>query len=110
MFSAGAVRVASIILGFVVFCCARAEAQHEFGELHLEVEDQQGAPIPAAAELISEANQVRRNFSADSDGRAIAQDLPFGQYRLSVTRFGFAPNVQLIEVRSEVPLPVTVTL
>ena len=87
-----------------------ADAQRELGELHVEVQDQQGAPVAAAAELISEANQVRRNFSADSDGRATAQDLPFGVYRLSITRVGFAPKVQAIEIRSEVPLYIKVTL
>jgi hypothetical protein len=106
----GALRVAPIFLGFVLFCCVRADAQRELGELHLEVQDQQGAPVAAAAELVSEANQVRRNFSADSDGRATAHDLPFGLYRLSTIHAGFAPNVQVIEIRSEVPLNVKVTL
>lgn len=105
-----ALRVAPIILGFMLFCCARADAQREFGELHLEVQDPQGAPVAAAAELISEANQVRRNFSADADGRATAHDLPFGLYRLSITHAAFAPKVQAIEIRSEVPLYIKVTL
>jgi len=103
-------RVAPIVLGFVLFCCARADAQREFGELHLEVQDPQGAPVAVAAELISEANQVRRNFSADADGRATAQDLPFGLYRLNITHAGFAPKVQAFEIRSEVPLYIKVTL
>jgi hypothetical protein len=106
----GTLQFASIILGFVLFSCAQADAQHEFGELRLEVQDPQGAPVAAAAELISEANQVRRNFAADSDGRATAQDLPFGLYQLSITHAGLAPKVQAIEIRSEVPLYVKVTL
>jgi hypothetical protein len=106
----GALRIAPIFLGFALLCSARANAQRVFGELHLEVQDQQGAPVPATAELISEANQVRRNFSADADGRATAQDVPFGLYRLSITQMGFAPAVQTIEIRSEVPLRVKVTL
>jgi hypothetical protein len=99
-----------MLFGFVLFCCVRADAQRELGELYLEVQDQQGAPVAAEAELISEANQVRRNFSADSDGRATAQDLPFGLYRLSTTHVGFAPKVQAIDIRSEVPLYVKITL
>jgi hypothetical protein len=110
MSRAGLWRVALLFLGLVLLCCARADAQRESGELHLEVQDQQGTPVAAAAELISEANQLRRNFFADSDGRATAQDLPFGLYRLSVTHVGFAPNVQVIEIRSDVPLNVNVTL
>ena len=107
----GALRIAPIFLGFVLFCCARVDAQRVFGELHLEVEDQQGAPVSnAALELISEANQVSRNFTADIDGRAIAQDLPFGLYRLSISHVGFAPSVQPIEIRSEIPSYLKVTL
>ena len=106
---AGALRIAAILPGFMLLSLP-ADAQRELGELHVEVQDQQGAPVAAAAELISEANQVRRNFSADSDGRATAQDLPFGVYRLSITRVGFAPKVQAIEIRSEVPLYIKVTL
>jgi hypothetical protein len=110
MSSPGALRVAPIVFGFVLFCSARADAQRELGELHLEVQDPQGAPVAAAADLVSEVNQVRRNFAADSDGRATAQDLPFGLYRLSITHVGFAPKVQAIEIRSEVPLYMKVTL
>ena len=109
MFVPRSLRIAPI-LAFLLFCCIRAHAQRELGELHLEVQDQQGAPVPAAAELTSDANQLRRNFSADADGRATAQDLPFGLYRLSITHAGFASKVQAIEIRSEVPLYVKVTL
>lgn len=106
----GALRMVAILGGLVLFAVLPADAQRELGELRLEVKDQQGAGVAAAAELISEANQVRRNFTADADGRATAQDLPFGLYRLSVTREGFTPKVQIIEIRSEVPLHVSVTL
>src|SRR5438445_12643849 len=96
---AGALRIAAILPGFMLLSLP-ADAQRELGELHVEVQDQQGAPVAAAAELISEANQVRRNFSADSDGRATAQDLPFGVYRLSITRAGCAPRGPALQFRS----------
>jgi carboxypeptidase family protein len=105
-----ACRLAGLLLGFLLLSSIGAEAQRELGELHLEVQDPQGAPVAAAAELISDANQVRRSFSADSDGRATAQDLPFGLYRLTTTHAGFAPNEQTVEIRSEVPIVIKVTL
>ena len=74
------------------------------------MQDQQGAPVAAVLELLSDANEVQRSFSADSDGHATAQDLPFGLYRLTTSHAGFAPNVQTVEVRSEVPSLVKVTL
>lgn len=107
---APAFRTTAIFLTSVLLFAFPAHAQREYGELRLEVKDQQGAPIPAAAELISEASQVRRNLFADIDGRATVQDLPFGLYRLSVTQPGFAPNVQIINIHSELPVSLKVTL
>lgn len=111
MYLPGALRIAPIFLGLALLYSPGADAQRALGELHLEVQDQQGAPVSmAAGELTSEANQVRRNLSADVDGRVIAQDIPFGLYRLSISHTDFAPNVQAIEIRSEVPLYLKVTL
>jgi len=64
----------------------------------------------AAMELVSDANQIRRSFTADSGGHATAQDLPFGLYRLTTAHAAFAPNVQTVEIRSEVPSLIKVTL
>ncbi|MEQ1354532.1 MAG: TonB-dependent receptor plug domain-containing protein, partial [Candidatus Acidiferrum sp.] len=72
--------------------------------------DSQGTSLAAEAELLSEANQVHRNFQVAPDGRYAAQELPFGVYRLTVRAEGFAPWNNLVEVRSEVPLHVPVTL
>jgi len=44
------------------------------------------------------------------EGRYIAQDLPFGVYRLSLQAEGFAAWSDLVEIRSEVPVRVAVTL
>lgn len=110
VFVAGALRIVATLLGLLLLAALPAAAQRELGELRLEVKDQQGAGVEAAVELISDANQVRRNFTADADGRATAQDLPFGLYRLSVTRAGFTPKVQTIAIRSEVPFHMNVTL
>ena len=61
-------------------------------------------------ELVSELNQFHRAFQVAADGRYVAQDLPFGVYRLSLHTDGFAPWSDLVEIRSEVPVHVTVTL
>ena len=80
------------------------------GELHVEVRDSQGKEVAATAELVSEANQLRRKFQIAADGHASLQDLPFGIYRLSLTAEHFAPWNRLIEIRSEVPVRVVATL
>ena len=87
-----------------------ADAQRVRGELHLEVRDPQGAALTPNAELDCDVNQLRRSFQVAADGRYIAQDLPFGVYRLSISARGFAPWTSMIEIRSEVPLHLSVTL
>jgi hypothetical protein len=99
------------LLAALAFSVApQAWAQRVRGELHVEVRDSQGSALAAAAELVSEANQFRRAFQMRADGRFVAQDLPFGIYRLSLTAEHFAPWNKLIEIRSEVPVRVVVTL
>ena len=97
-------------LGLLLGSAFAADAQREMGELRLSVQDLQGAAVAAAVELVSEANQLRREFTTATDGRATAQDLPLGRYRLNVSSKGFAPEVQIVDIRSEVPLQITITL
>jgi hypothetical protein len=101
------------LLGIValLFLWARsAEAQRVKGELRIEVHDSQGAIVAPAGELVSTANQFRRTFVTGPDGRYVAQDLPFGVYRLSLHADGFAPWSNLIEIHSEVPVRASITL
>src|SRR5262249_6391690 len=77
------------------------------GELRIEAHDPQGATLPATAELVSDGNQFRRNFHIAQDGRYIAQDLPVGVYRLSLKAAGFAPWRDVVDIRSEVPIRIT---
>src|SRR5215470_16343398 len=60
------------------------------GELRVEVRDPQGAAVGPSGELVSQGNQLKRTFQVGSDGRYVAQDLPFGVYRLSLSAQGFA--------------------
>src|SRR5580700_6132245 len=98
------------ILALLFLCGLSTAAQRARGELHIEVHDAQGAAVAPAGELVSEANQFRRAFVTATDGRYIAQDLPFGVYRLSLHAEGFAAWSNLIEIRSEVPVSASVTL
>jgi outer membrane cobalamin receptor len=98
------------VLALFVLATSAARAQRVRGELRLEVRDPQGGALYPAAELISDANQLRRSFQVNPDGRYVAQDLPFGVYRLTLNSKGFAPRTDLVEIRSEVPVRLTVTL
>jgi hypothetical protein len=108
---AAAIRKAVLcLLALLSLGAVTLQAQRVRGELRIEVRDPQGASSPAAGELRSEANQLHRTFQIALDGRYTAQDLPFGVYRLNVRAEGFAPWTSLVEIRSEVPLHVPVTL
>jgi hypothetical protein len=109
MFSSNTIR-AIAIAGLALVSAANARGQRVRGELHIEVRDPHGAAVSPTGELVSEANGFRRTFVAGPEGRYVAQDLPFGVYRLSLQAEGFAPWSNLIEIRSEVPLRVAVTM
>lgn len=95
---------------FLVTCTGCVYAQHAAGELRIEVHDPRGASLASTAELISEANHFHRNFPIGRDGRSAVEELPFGIYRLSVRAPGFAAWSDVVEIRSEVPKHVAITL
>ena len=98
------------VLFLVIVGSQHVHAQGARGELRIEVHDPRGAALASIAELVSNGNQFRRNFQTDHDGRYVAQNLPFGIYRLRVKAEGFAPWTDVVEIRSEVPVHITVTL
>jgi hypothetical protein len=85
-------------------------AQHERGDLRLDVRDPSGGPLAASVELISEANQVHLSFRTSQAGGYVVRGLPFGFYHLRVSNEGFVSAERLLEVRSEVPVSVRVAL
>ena len=87
-----------------------ALAQRERGELRVEVHDTQGAVVISAGELVSELNQVHREFKVSVEGRSAVQNLPFGRYHLSLKAEGFAEWSGLVEIRSEVPQVLAIIL
>jgi hypothetical protein len=87
-----------------------ANAQRERGELQIEVGDPQGQTTAAAGELVSESNQVKKEFTIGPDGKYLAPELAFGVYRLTINAQGFSSWSRLVEVRSEVPVRIAVVL
>ncbi len=94
----------------VVLWSALLAAQSKTGELRLQVTDPAGLGIKTSVELICEANQFRQSFVTDDSGALDAQRLPFGLYRLQITREGFAPISQPLDIRSAIPKQLTVKL
>src|SRR5579863_7426192 len=98
-------RFIRIVGGFTCLCffALPALAQRDRGELRIEVRDPQGATLSASGQLVSDGNQFHLDFAIGDDGHFVAQDLAYGVYRVSVTRSGFVPAVQLVEIRSTLP-------
>src|SRR6202790_4795881 len=99
-----------VAIAAVCLAATSVHAQRVRGELRIEVHDSDGAAVAADAALLSEANQLHRTFKIPQDGRYTAQDLPFGVYRLNINAEGFAPWSKLVDIRSEVPVRIPVTL
>ena len=99
-----------IVLVVLLAGTTGVHAQRAGGELRIEVHDPQGVALASAVELVSDGNQFRRNFQIAHDGRYVADALPFGLYRLSVEAKAFALWTAVVEVRSEVPIHIAVTL
>jgi hypothetical protein len=99
-----------LLLLTIVLGAIATQARRVRGKLRIEVRDTGGAALAPAAVLLSQANRFHETFAGGSDGRYVAQGLPFGIYRLSLTAEGFAPWSDLIEVHSEAPSLVSVTM
>src|SRR5437899_1632843 len=95
---------------FLLAAAIPACAQRLRGELHLEIRDPKGSSLPAKGELLSEGNGFERRFQIPTDGHLVLQDLPFGIYRLNLTAEGFAAWSDVVEVHSEVPVKLGITL
>src|ERR1700738_4305652 len=95
---------------FVLMLMAGQFAQTSTGELRLTVVDLLGSPLQGRVELLSEANHVREHLQTDPQGLLIAKRLPFGTYRVTVARDGFATFLGAVEIRSALPTAYRATL
>ena len=97
----------------VLFAClliAPVRAQLSSGQLRIVVTDATGLALNASGTLVSDASQTRRPFDTDAEGRFTFDRLPAGRYQLTVSRAGFAPRSELVDIRSALPREVRVIL
>ncbi len=96
---------------FLLLCLSRAAfCQANQGELQLRITGPDGAPVKAPVRIISEGNRYGNVISADVQGRAVAQHLPFGLYQVEIRQAGFATIAQTFEIQSSIPLRATMRL
>ena len=92
------------LLGFAL------SAQTQTGELRIAVTDVTGLPVRGTVSLVSEVNEYKRTLNVGSEGLVTAKLLPFGLYRVEAARAGFAVNSRLVEIRSAIPMSLTLVL
>jgi outer membrane cobalamin receptor len=100
----------NILLVIVLLSCSGVCAQTNTGELRLKITDPSGLGLKTKIEISSSANEYRSTLATDNSGNAIAKNLPYGVYRITVQQPGFAPVSQTIEIRSALPENYTIKL
>ena len=85
-------------------------AQEPGGELRLEVIDPSGRALEVAGNLENIRTGVTRRFQTDAQGSYTFRDLPFGRYRVEVSKDGFARQSVLIDLQSAIPISRSVTM
>lgn len=96
------------ILASLVLFSAGLEAQQPVGEIRLQVVDPAGMAMQAAVKVSGPG--VNRTVQTDTQGQTSIPDLPFGSYRLEVSRSGFAAQSLTVEVAAAAPVSRTVTM
>src|SRR6202050_1576310 len=89
---------------------ALLQAQPPTGEIRLEIKDPSGASVVASGTLRNLAGGAARTFQTDPQGTYRLAGLPFGHYRLEISKTGFATLVVPIDVQSSTPVLRTVTM
>jgi len=82
-------------------------AQAPTGSIRVEVKDPSGAGIEASGKLTGPKS---REFQTGANGAYTASALPYGTYRLEISKRGFETRSVDIEVASDTPVTRTVTL
>ncbi|MBM3795559.1 MAG: TonB-dependent receptor [Acidobacteria bacterium] len=91
--------------------CPTLSAQSTNGEIRVVVKDASGGAVSVASGLIeSLATGFRRSFETGAHGAATLADLPQGQYRVRISKEGFATHAATIDVTSSTPVTHTVEL
>ncbi len=97
-------------LAVLAFLAVAQFSPAQTGELRLEVVDAAGLPLSARVEVTSDATDVRDVRQTADDGTLVARRLPFGPYRVAISRDGFTTIVERIAIASEQPVERRLTL
>jgi hypothetical protein len=90
---------------------AHAQSGGSSGSISGTVLDPTGAVVPnAAVEIHNPVSHFDQSTVTDKSGKFSFPNVPFNPYHLAVTVTGFAPSSRDVEVRSVVPVSVSISL
>src|SRR5579862_2620932 len=106
------VLVAAAFCGFILLGAAPGRAQGgNSGSIEGVVKDPSGAEVANATVVISDVvSGFNRETTTGTDGSFRFTNVPFNTYHMVVTASGFAQFVQDVDVRSSVPVALTMGL
>ncbi len=104
-----------VVLLFVSFCLAGsftyAQSGGSSGSISGTVLDPDGAVVPnATVEIHNPVSHFDQSTTTDKSGSFSIPNVPFNPYHVTVTATGFSQSVRDVEVRSVVPVSVSVKL
>src|SRR5277367_4049450 len=102
--------VARYLVTVLLFVTAILWGQAPQGEIRLQVKDPSGAPMQASGILQSIGGGAVRDFQTDAQGNVVLGSLPFGQYRVQVSKSGFTTQSFAINVPSAAPVTRAITM
>src|SRR5919198_1247173 len=105
-------RYCGVLLAMVALLAQNASAQASGSSIVTgTVTDPSAAVVPnAAVEIGNPVSGFDRSTTTDNSGKFSIPNVPFNPYHLTVTVPGFAPYAQDIDVRSIVPVSLTINL
>ena len=101
----------AVALISLMMSAAYGQSGGNSGSVSGVVTDPTGAVVPdAQVEIHNPVSQFSRSATTDGAGKFGFPNVPFNPYHVSVNATGFAPYAQDVEVRSTVPVTVSVGL
>ena len=97
------------LAAFLLLSWIAAHAQPA-GEIRLQVKDPSGAPMAASGKLEIPAAAISQDFQTDAQGAYTFRNLPYGRYRIEITRSGFVTRSVDIDVKTNAPVSRNVRL
>jgi outer membrane receptor protein involved in Fe transport len=91
-------------LAAVLLCGAGLAGQTPSGEIRVTVQDPSGAPMLASVRLSSLSGGATRGFITGAEGEAVLTSLPYGHYRLEISKKDFIAQSFDVDVESAVPI------